>query len=548
MQNAFIALAALSMPLVFAAEETRSGEKVQPPVDVKPKVTKLALFKNGYGYVTMSFTPVAESKHYRIADMPVPTYGTLWFETDGKSSVSLLCGKKIDRKETLQGYDMIRLAFANPGREIIVTNGKGAKLQSRVVVLDDGKDKDDGEVKPDVPHQVLCLDLNLGGMAVIPVADVAGIQFVDSGDIKQPSMDVNEPVMDVYMKQVDPGDPVRMTFISNGIAWFPTYRMELGEDGKGKLEAKADIINEFRDMENVDLELIMGFPSIQFPSLPAPISMAQPMSAYLIAFNGSSPMLLQKQRSRASAAVLRENRVSSLDMSGSFADDPFNSSGMMSPLPSAAAMSPADSVRSEDLFFYPVKGFSCAKNETLSVPLFSGEIPYERVMTWDVGELFQRDDAPQEIWHCVRITNTLDVPLTAAPVEFMAKGRLAGQNLVKFTPKGMKCIIPVNRSIDMVASGKEKVKGQEPVSLFNSSRTKLTIDGELTIINRSDKPVTVIINKTLTGIVTASSDKGDSTQSQGFQDRLNSLSLIKWEIVIPAGEKKALTYSYTRIN
>lgn len=521
------------------------------PYEAKPKITKLALFKNGYGYVTLSVAPAENSKVVRITEMPAPAHGTFWYETNGKTSVALLAGKRVKSDETVPSYDMAGLAFANPGKEVEITTKKGAVIKGVIEMIGGKKDG-----KPsDAETQANFLGIKSAErITIIARDDIERVDFINADSLGEPKVEVTSPVLDIYLNQADASDPVRFSYITSGITWVPSYSLELGENDEGIFRAQAEIVNELGDIENADLELITGFPSIKFSTVPAPLFMRQPMSQFFNSLNNGGPGLNISARFsqpamglvtggiRSGSGVMRKAQLDSV-MMNSFAEEVSESA-----VPSATALSPADVTRAEDLFFYPVKGFSCARDETISIPLFSKKLPYEHIMTWDVPNTGQHANNINEIWHCVRITNTFDNPLTTAPIQFVSNGRFAGQDILKYTPQGKKGTVRISKAMDISGIDKENVKSQQPIDFLGYRRVKTTVDGELTATNYSGKPITIQVSKTLLGLVTNSSDESTSSQSLTMQDGMNPMSTIKWEATIPAGEKKTFAYSYTRLS
>lgn len=511
-----------------------------------PVITKLALFKNGNAFVTMSLQPVDNTHFVRLAKMPVPAHGTLWFDTDGSTSVASATGSRRMVEDISPNYSMAQLAMTNPGAIAHVGTVKGATFRGEVIVPGATKESIKAQAAAS-PYLYLRSET---GVSAIPAGQIDLVEFPGATDIKFPTMEREEAGITLHLDKIDTKDPVRISCITQGITWAPSYRLELGPDGKGTLHAKAEIINELADINNAQLELITGYPAVPFAALPAPLSMRQSMAEFLRA-SGVGFQAMPEQR----RGIITSN-VMNADME--MAAPPMAKMAAEEAYAGGSALSMDAAVRAEDLFFYPVSGFTCSKGQTLSIPLFSGSLPYEHVLTWDVADYSARrpnpanpdvgNESQHQIWHCVRITNSLSVPLTTAPVEFTSGGRFIGQSTMGLTPPGLKKTVRVNLSMDVTARDKEAIVSQTPVEDKNYRRTKTATTGELKATNHSGKPVTMEIRKTLIGLADSCSDKGDISKSDLLYDSLNPVSVIKWDITIEPGESKTVTYSYTRLN
>lgn len=518
----------------------------------KPVITKLALFKNGNAFVTMTVEPVENTHFVRLGDMPAPAHGTLWFDTDGSTSVVSATGSRRTVDDISPNYSMVELAMANPGIFAHVGTVKGATFRGEVIIPGNAKKAGDDEQAVPSPYLYLRSET---GIAAIAANQIELVEFPGAKDIKFPAIKRDEPGITLHLGKIDPKDPVRITCITQGVTWAPSYRFELGEDGKGTLRAQAEIINELADIANADLELITGYPSVPFAAIPAPLSMRQTMNEFLQSTGVGVPVMAGRSRGVVITSNRIDNNVMAADMEMAA---PAARMAAEETYAGGSALSMDAAVKAEDLFFYPVSSFTCAKGETLSIPLFSGTLPYEHVLTWDVADFSARrpnpanpaggNESQHQVWHCVRITNSLSVPLTTAPVEFTSKGRFIGQSTIGLTPSGLKKTVRVNLSMDVVASDKETIVSQTPIEQKNYRRTKTVSQGELKATNHSDKPVTMEIRKTLIGLAEAASDEGDISKSEQLYDSMNPVSLIKWEITIKPGESKTVTYSYSRLN
>ncbi len=534
--------------LLAACSATAVLAETAKPEEVTPHITTLALFKNGYAYVTLSFAPREGQNSYILKDMPVATHGTFWVGTNGASLPAFVSGTKAMVEKQKERYTMIELAQANPGEVTRLTTTKGNVFVGKIELL---PVPEKTTIPPAPPYYAnnnmnifpggqdfLCLNTD-HGKAIIPGQEVAAIEFPGLKDFKFPTYKVEEPVIQMQMARVDPKDAVRITSVTPGITWAPSYQMDISEKSQGIFQAKAEIINELADIQHAEMELISGFPSIKFPSAASPITMRMSMAEFFNSLNSGNT------RGRDYGVM------SNVAAQGYAMSEYEVSSSRLTPV------SPNETVRAEDLFFYPVKDVTCAKGETISVPLFEGRVSYEHIMTWDIPDSETRRNQtrnnenplenPNEVWHCIRLTNGFKTPLTTAPIQFVSKGRFVGQSTITFTAEGQKNTVRLNKAMDIAASDTELILSEEEIEVRRSRRTKTGMQGTLAVHNQTPETITMTVTKNIVGTYQSSSDEGKLISNTPRYNYYNPLSVIKWEISIPAGERKEITYNYTYI-
>jgi len=208
-----------------------------------------------------------------------------------------------------------------------------------------------------------------------------------------------------------------------------------------------------------------------------------------------------------------------------------------------------------NLFFYPVDSFSCKAGQVVTQALFSSEFEYNNVYTWVLGDPqnFPQPNAglakesTNEIWNCIRFTNPLDMPLTAAPVEFLEKGRIAGTNKLTFTPAKRECTVKMNRAAKITTTKKCVVTKQARIVVPPSNRaaTKSFCEVSLGINNLSNETIVLEVTQDVQGKVSAVNESGVCTSiarpSNRYQNMENS---IRWNLELKPKESKKLKFSY----
>lgn len=212
---------------------------------------------------------------------------------------------------------------------------------------------------------------------------------------------------------------------------------------------------------------------------------------------------------------------------------------------------------SEDLFLYPLKAVTLKKGETASVPLFTAEMPYKHIYTWNIGDSMNEEERHQqqertdgkqaeEVWHSCRLVNNMKMPLTTSSAQFVKDGSIVGQDVCYFTSPNAETTIRINRAMNVLAEQAEfEVERKRDATQFNGSSYDLVqLRGELKLRSRIDKPVNIEITKELSGEVLNSAPGAKDVMTAKGLKKVNATHTLTWSIELKTGEETKLTYSY----
>lgn len=533
----------------------------EPPMkDAIPKIERIALFKNGLGYATAIATLPEKAKTIRLGQLPVPSYGTFWVGYGkGIHLRSLVTGlESFDEPTAAQNVgQLLRL---NAGRNVILRLGPGEKDVVEGVVLQ--SEPPNRSVEPPSPYEMSVRrpSTHVYGYPGYPQPDLAvflvktakGVVAVNPGAVQRVDFDGDSvvtmatnsskrPSIRMELDKPAGGETVAISYLARGITWVPSYRIDLSDEKTAHFSAQAQIINELADLETTHVDLVTGYPNIQFAELPNPVAMSQNLAEFLKSLaagraeGGSRGGMMQQQAIMFNNAYAFEH----------------------APLPEYSTA--VHGAMAEDLFLYPVPKFSLRKGETATIPLFSADVPYRHLYTWKIGDQLDRDEnnnrrTPQnaegtpaeEVWHVCRFVNTAKMPLTTAAAEFVKDGQFTGQDTCYYTGAGCEGTIRINRAMNVQAEQVEvEVERKRNAANFygyNYDLVKLT--GELKLHSGLDRVATVEITKELSGeVLDKAADVKDVQTAKGLK-QVNPRHILTWTIDVKPGEEKKLAYSY----
>ncbi len=507
------------------------------------RIERLAAFKNGLGFVNAHVPLPAASKSVRLEELPVPVFGTFWMETPENVKVESFRAEMEPVEDLVPASSLLELLLLNTGRRVTVHTGSGkieGVLESRPAPAPPVSDP--GSMRtPHVAPGVVTIRTEDGLVALSP-GSISRVDLPgkDAVTVSKSRRDV--PVVTATLAQPAQKEKVRLSYLARGFSWAPSYLIDISDAKTAAFRARATILNELADLSDVTLELVTGFPNIRFSDVGDPIDIKQSLSEYLAAVAGEASPWGRSSYGRRPGVLTQQAVLSNaplrLEAGRAF---------------SAVELASVEGVASEDLFFYPVANFSLKKGARGEVTLFSARLPYRHIYTWSLPETLeeppsQRGEAEpaEEIWHSCRITNTLNMPLTTAPAEFIKDGRIVGQDISWFTPRGTETTIRINRALNLLAERAEvEVERKRNAETFHGSSYDLVkVRGELRLVSRLSETARVEIKKELAGRVLTMEPPGKDTKTAQGLRRTNPRHSIVWEIDIKPGEEKKIVYVF----
>jgi hypothetical protein len=523
--------------------------------DVSLRIERVALFKNGLGHFTSTAKLPRDASTIRFGQMPLPSHGTFWAIHDSDVPVKGLFTSLEDTTQTEPIRSVADFIAANVGKTVTIeTHNQNSKpitgkllsvtraiapRQPSPYVM--SPRPDERNRRGYATNAVLAMIRTDQGVVALDVNRI--VQCSIAGDAIQAEHAVTSrtPVLHMELTRPAGGKQVWIDYLARGITWAPSYRIDLTNDKTARLTAKAVVINEVADLDNVKLELVTGFPNLSFADVNSPVGLSQTLEQFMKA--------LQRGRSESTGRgrrnVVAQQRVMS------------NVASWAAPgMPVADYSTMRQGQHAEDLFLYPLDKITIKKGETATLPLFTLSVPYQHVYTWIIpdsldeqGRQLRRDEAPQdeeEVWHSCRFTNGKKMPLTTAPAQFVKHGRIVGQDICYYTNPGSVATVRINRALRIVAAQAEYETNRKrnATNFFGYTYDLVQVRGELKLRSALAKDAQVEVTKMLSGKVLDSSGAPDVTAIAKGLKSVNTRHRLLWKMNLKAGKDTTLTYSY----
>ena len=526
----------LVLLLVFAAAvPAASAQEALRDLDVEP--TYVAMFKNGLGLVSVRGA-VPEAGAYQIAPLPQAVLGSLWLSWTPGLALSDITAAYTAQTQTVPATSIADILRANVGRTVqLKIHDQEAWLTAEIVAVPDIAPEQPPSLRPPYPlppqrGDLLVLGLPGGASMAMSPGRVVAVRQTE-GTLNDTITRTTPATTVRFMAAEGRGRDrsVAVSYLAKGIAWSPSYVVEIDEEDRARLSAKAVIVNDLIDLNATPVELIAGFPNLPFANTPSALSLV-PLEQILDGIN-SRAGFFDRESALLSQRVAFE--------------------AVAAPSPTMPA-TPVGGEATEDLYFYDVPEVTLKRGERGYFPLFAAAVPYTDLYTWDIPDFVDQNDYYQNqsnerrevVWHALKLTNTTEQPWTTAPAMTMKDGRVLGQSTLAFTPPEGTSRLLITQAVSIKAEQAEReVNRRREATRFNSySYDEVILEGTLSLTNYKADDVTVEITKTVSGEVDAAEGDPQIVKLAQGMRRVNPRSKLTWTVEVPANPARPVTLTY----
>lgn len=553
------------------------------------KIKEVTVFKDGHVFVLHSGKmPVNSSGKVVMDYLPAPVLGTYWPYSADKNAklLAVIAGKRkvLVEKTALTIREMIE---ANIGAKVIITerpattNSQEKPYFYEATIL--GIPTRSGEELEALTPSASDERLPEKGNVVMLKTD-KGVKALEFGRILDVTFaaDLNTKVsveefrnlltLDLKWRgKPRPEAEVGMIYLQRGIRWIPSYNIAINDKGKAVLKLEATLINELTDISDITAHLVIGVPSFAFKDSVDPISLRQDVARLSSSFRQDSQTAFG-----FSNAIMSQQALPSAGGRGHRRE----TAGTMDLGPELGGTK-----KSEDLYMFTVKHVSLRKGERLVMPIAEYDLSYEDVYALDIpftpptevlrnlNHSQRRDlmrmNAGPKVKHKIRIANTSKHPFTTAPAMIMKDGRIVAQGMMTYTPAGSDVDIELTTAVDISIKKTDNETKRTPNAVsWNGDRyTRIDLEGNITLTNYKEEPVTIEIIRHVLGNLDTVGQQGEKEMVNPFEDNsflpdartstwwyghswpwwwyhFNGVGRIKWTTTLEPTKSAEHTYSW----
>jgi hypothetical protein len=493
----------------------------------KSKIVSVGLFKNGLAVVKRAVL-IDKAGVYRLDASPEPVHGSFWIESSAKVEAAV---KMRDVEMPLHAEGGMRLQQDLAGKTVTLTfrNDKLGQVTGTLVKLAKPTPPE-GMTAPERPvyESFLVLKTAKGRLYVNP-ADVMMIQTDDADD----KIVQRKPVLVLTVEKSAKKPTIYVSYLTNGLAWAPSYHVDISNPKTLAIEMAAVIRNEMADLEDAEIKLISGFPSVEFANVTSPLSAHTNWTKFFqeIAARGSSG-----QDAMLSQVSLSNNiTINRPDF-------------IIRPRIDLGATPAGEGV---DLHFESIGKRSLLRDEALSLTIGKAKADYERVIEWTVGTSAVsrkyaggREQHKNEMWDVLLFKNPFQFPMTTAPALVVEGDRFNGQRTAYWTNVGEEASLKITRSLSVRALSleQEDSKPNERVVVDDKNYTKVHLKGELVMSNHRKQAIKLHVRHSIRGAISEIDGAPKRTTREDSLEDVNRVHDVVWVVTLNPGEEKKLTY------
>jgi len=474
--------------------------------------TSVVLYKNGLSWVVEEGRGETETDWTATTVHAVPLLGTLGVSP--RSETLVLEVKGTPRVSAGDVSTLPAVMHARSDKQLWIRSG-GATKTGRFAGL---------------------VNVGVGGGAAISLETKDAVLLIPVDRIEQIEMQPEgkeEPAAadrKVRIKLKGKGEKfhLELTYMTGGIGWVPSYRLEMGEGDKGKLAMNALVVNNALDLAAVDARFATGESTFPFKFLESPLFSA-----------GSATETIMR-------AVMNQAAGGATGGGWNFrATNRMPAQQMMGASPGGEDVMP-----SEETHLYGPTELTLGRGERALVPVGSGKVPARLIYSWKVPLYLGDQEQGNDAWLAALITNKLDFPLTTGPILITKSGRPLGQGVVNYTHKGGEALVPISIASAVLCKAEEREEDRSNSSLkFMGSRwARVQVKGTLTVNNRRGRDITIRVEKPVMGKVTRAGRKGKVDEQIISTRDPNPKSTIRWTVDVKKGKEVKLSYEYEALH
>ena len=526
----------------FMLPATVEKENPLPILNTKPKT--IAVFKNGLGFFIREGEVELQDKWGVTESVPQAALGSLWIGSlDEDTQIEEVIGFFEDVKSDTEAITLQELLKANIGKKAVVTANNQVIEGTIKSVPEDRVSYPESRLQrvPSQPAVIAIISTKEGEVAINKNA-VSKIEFPLNFSTRIPSQERAKRIKFKLATRKKKA-ALSLSYLQKGISWIPSYLVNIEDPKKARITMKAILINDTEDLDNVDAFFVVGYPNFMYADVLSPLALDQALSQFITGLEAGA-----RRRDEYSqlSNIMRQSRPAT-----------FEEEARVQPLDYGyAAIKGVPGASEEDLFLYHKKGILLRKGERAYYHIFSQEVDYKHIYEWNVPDTlnvdprgYQRSGQPQmdeeQVWHSIKLENSTDYPWTTAPALTVSGWKPLAQDVINYTPKGIKTNLKLTVATDIKTNRNEyEIERQRDVRLYRSSYDLVTVKGELYIHNAKSKDVTMEIKKKVTGEVLEVSHDGKIEKVAEGLRGVNFNSFISWEIPVKAGEEVEVTYTY----
>ncbi len=271
-----------------------SGEAT---VQIEAKLQQVALFKNGLGFFVLEVTVPRKEKVFSIVPFGAASHGTFWVSYPPKVKLESLTAKEVELEKSIEAISVEELLRANVGRKVQLSFDDKGEATIKGIIRSFAENRSEPQpspyapgregyrdapryIRPPVRASLIIVETDAGEVA-IDSQRVRRVEFLNGKAEKTFKDKTKSMQLEVKLAEPAGGKKLTVSYLAKGITWAPSYIVDIGNDDKALISAKAAVINEVCDLDDVTIQLVTGFPNLQFADVVSPLALKENLAQFL---------------------------------------------------------------------------------------------------------------------------------------------------------------------------------------------------------------------------------------------------------------------------
>lgn len=496
--------------------------------------THISAFKNGTAFVVKNTKVDASKGHIILETLPQATFGTLWFFANGNTinDVNSYTGE-VNKKVEVNSVETILKANV----------GKAAKITV-----------DDDKIYEGMIHKVegklVVFKTNAGTWLSLKPSDIDFVELKSAPNMEYERKETKR-VVKINVEKKNKTQDLAMMYLQKGISWVPNYSLELMDNNKARLVLRANVLNDSEDIEDANIDFVVGIPNFAYSYLQSPLVSKQSMANFISILNTNSNIPRGRTTygnlsNRADLNITSQSLGNAVVIEDGLTDFEFTPMQL-------------DGEQAEDLFFYKAKNISLKKGGRGLYDVLVTDSEYEDIYEVNLhagpvkkyyAKTFSSTGVVNKVWHSIRLRNESKLPWTTGTVMLTKKlnnvNKPLSQDKLNYTPVGAKTKIKLTVSPSIVVRDAER----EDNRIENKKKKNkvfydlITVEAKIEVVNYHNKDIVLNIDRDITGKPLDCNTKWETEKSFNQYSPLNEKYHIEWEVPLKKGGKKEIIYKY----
>lgn len=559
----------------------------------KIPIKEISVFKDGHVFVLHEGVLPTNSNGDVLVDyLPSPVLGTFWpysADTNAKLMGVSTGYRKVAIERT--ALSIQTLIAANIGAEVLITEkpvGASTSSEKYTATILSIPTQSSEEIiatsPPNSPEQLsrksnLVLLKTANGIKVLAMEQIQDVTFKNSFNYKLTEEEFRNQMalkLDWGKQKSAQTAKVGLVYIQKGIRWIPSYRISLDGNGNAIVKLQATLLNELTDLEDVNVNLIIGVPTFAFKGTIDPIALQQ-TAAQLSQYFGNESGRLNNIRSNSfTIDGLDNNDITRQQVIGGQQLDPSTQptgDNLGPDIPSAG--------QTEDLFVFKLKNISLRKGERMVFTLAEQTLKYKDVYIVDLpfsppSELSGNINSQQQLelarlmripkaTHKIRISNNGNHPFTTAPALIVRDDSVLAEGMLTYTAIGASTDLEITKAINILAKKTDTETKRTPnaVRWQGNDYSRVDLASSISLTNLYKQPVYIEINRYILGSIDSASTNGEVKNINILEDdsflglgsssysynsswayQFNGAGKVSWKTTLESGKNISFDYNW----